>query len=257
MSPSFRRSTAAAIVPGLAALALAAAGVGRTQAAAARTPAGVVRGQRTFLENCAMCHGEGGMGDGELAPELLQKAGVKVANLTDRGELDRLGRKGVEKVISGGGAHSGKSNLMPAWGGRLSAQEVRDVADYVLHLPDATPGIPAAVLKGFVSAPAGTPEAGRSVFLHECTVCHGLDARGDGRLAAALVSQHHVRPRNLTDSAYIATRTDRDLYLTISQGGGEMGKSPYMPHWGGFLTPEQIKDLVSFVRAISHTPAQP
>jgi mono/diheme cytochrome c family protein len=35
-----------------------------------------------------------------------------------------------------------------------------------------------------------------------------------------------------------------------------MGKSPYMPAWTVSLTPEQVKDVVSYVRAIGQ-PAHP
>jgi len=30
-----------------------------------------------------------------------------------------------------------------------------------------------------------------------------------------------------------------------------------MPAWAVYLTPEQIKDIVSYIRAISHTAARP
>ena len=30
-----------------------------------------------------------------------------------------------------------------------------------------------------------------------------------------------------------------------------------MPHWGGYLSAAQIKDLVSYVRMISHTAPRP
>ena len=45
--------------------------------------------------------------------------------------------------------------------------------------------------------------------------------------------------------------------MVISEGGGAMGKSVYMPHWGGYLTAPQIKDVISYVRVISHTVARP
>ena len=83
--------------------------------------ASISRGQQLFLEHCAMCHGDGGAGDGELASGLQHKAGVSPANLTDRGRLERLGRAGVRNVITRGGAHTGRSNLMPAWGGLVAA----------------------------------------------------------------------------------------------------------------------------------------
>src|SRR5258708_30834996 len=40
-------------------------------------PAHLANGQRVFLEYCAMCHGDGGQGDGEMAPQLLGRARVR------------------------------------------------------------------------------------------------------------------------------------------------------------------------------------
>ena len=220
-------------------------------------PAAVSRGERVFLQNCAMCHGDHGQGDGELAASIRQRAGVRVANLTDRVEIDRLGRSGIRRTVTLGGGHTGRSNLMPAWGERLTAREIDDVASFVLRLPDQSPGISAATLRAYAETPPGEPALGRAIFVHQCSVCHGLAARGDGPLAAALAEKRHVRPRNLTDSTYIASRSDRDLFAVINQGGGPMGKSTFMPHWGGYLTTPQIKDLVSYVRVISHTASRP
>lgn len=216
--------------------------------------ASAAHGQQIFLQNCAMCHGDGGAGDGELAAAIRQRAGVRVANLTDRSEIARLGRPGIRRTVTVGGGHAGLSNLMPAWGGRLTPHEIEEVTDFVIRLQDLAPGIPAATLREFAETPVGTPALGRSIFVHECSACHGIAARGDGPLAASLIRDRHVHPRNLTDSSYMATKTDRDLFVVISEGGGPVGKSNYMPHWGGYLTAAQIKDLVSYVRVISHTP---
>jgi mono/diheme cytochrome c family protein len=219
-------------------------------------PANVTHGQQVFLQNCAMCHGDGGLGDGEMAAVTVKQAGVHVANLTDRAEISRLGRAGVRRTVTLGGAHNGLSNLMPAWGGKLSSREIEDVTDFVMRLPDL-PGTSSATLRAYSRAPSGTPALGQSIFIHQCSACHGVLAHGDGPLAASLIRERHVHPRNLTDASYIGTKTDRELFTVISEGGGSNGKSNYMPHWGGYLTPAQIKDLVSYIRSISHTESRP
>lgn len=258
-SPSWMR-IAVVVLLGIGALGVGAAAEMQTQPsenASASLPANLRRGQRTFLEHCAMCHGNGGRGDGELAATLREQAGVMVANLTHQAELERLGRSGIRAIIVKGGAHTGRSNLMPAWGERMSHAEVDDVTSYVMQLPEMSLSLSSSTLAAYLHAPAGAPQAGREIFLHQCSGCHGLAGRGDGPLANSLESKRHVRPRNLTDSAFVASKSDRDLYTVISEGGGPMGKSVYMPHWGGYLTPVQIKHLVSYVRAISHTAARP
>jgi mono/diheme cytochrome c family protein len=215
------------------------------------------RGRQVFVENCAMCHGESGSGDGDFGEGLKQKAGVSPANLADRVNLDRLGAAGVKRVIEKGGAHTGKSNMMPAWAELLTKPQIDDVANYVMHLPDLSPGVSSYTSRTYNRAAPGEAAAGRSLFLHHCAACHGTEGHGDGALAAGLKKQHNVQPRNLTDSTYIAHKSDRDLFMTITLGGGHMGKSPYMPVWAGYLTPDQVKDLVSYIRVISRTAAQP
>lgn len=217
----------------------------------------LLRGKQVFIENCAMCHGEGGNGDGDFGEGLKQKAGVSPANLSDRVNLDRLGAAGVRRVIEKGGAHTGKSNMMPAWAELLTPQQIDDVANYVMHLPDLAPGVSSYTSRTYANTPQGEASSGRQLFVHHCAACHGMEGHGDGALAAGLKKQHNIQPRNLTDSTYIVHKTDRDLFMTITLGGGHMGKSPYMPVWAGYLTPEQVKDLVSYIRVISRTPAQP
>ena len=232
--------------------------VARTQPAAPTAPtANLVRGQRVFLQHCAMCHGDHGKGDGELAPALFARAGVHVANLTDSIRTGRIDRSGVRRTVALGGAHTGRSNLMPAWGEQLTARELDDVVGYVAELPRVEESGWPAALRASAALPPGTPSAGQSIFLHQCSACHGLEARGDGPLSASLIAQRQVHPRNLTDSTYMATKTDHDLFTVISRGGGPMGKSNYMPHWGGYLTNAQINNLVSYVRQVSHTKTRP
>jgi mono/diheme cytochrome c family protein len=214
-------------------------------------------GARGYQEYCAMCHGNEGYGDGDVAGNLRKDASVSVARLNDAGRLSVLKRAGVRKVIVEGGAHTGRSNLMPAWGDKLSATLVEDITDYVMALPQQKPGIPASTIQKYLEAPEGSPAEGRALYVHSCAACHGPYGKGDGSFAQALRQKQKIRPRNLTDSTYMATRTDKDLYVTISLGGGHLGKSPYMPAWAVYLSPEQIQDLVSYIRTISRTVPRP
>jgi cytochrome c oxidase cbb3-type subunit III len=226
-------------------------------AASSPVSANFARGQQIFLENCALCHGETGYGDGDFSEKLKAKAGTSPANLTDRQVQERLGRGGVHHVIEKGGASMGKSNMMPAWGKRLTPDQIDDVTNFVMHLPDLPAGISSFTQHEYAKSGPGAPAEGERLFAHHCAACHGVLGKGDGTLAAGLKAAHNVQPRNLTDSKYLATKSDKDLFMTITLGGGHFGKSPYMPVWAGYLTPDQIKSLVSYIRVISHTAPQP
>lgn len=228
-----------------------------TAAAPAGTEAALERGHQVYLAYCAMCHGVWGEGDGPLSAEMRQQSGVGPAHLNDRARLDELGRDEIVKVIKQGGAHTQRSNLMPSWGDRLDTGVINMVADFVMSLPDRKPGVPDATIEKYLAAPAGVPEDGRRLFVFYCTSCHGPYGRGDGVMADTLKARNGVGPRDLGDAAYFSKLTDQDLYVTLSLGGAHSGRSPFMPAWTTTLKPEEIKDLVSYVRAISNTPAQP
>jgi mono/diheme cytochrome c family protein len=215
------------------------------------------QGEQAFLAYCAMCHGERGAGDGPLSADLKKQNVAVPAHLNDRARLDDIGRGGVIAVVEKGGAHTGRSNLMPAWGEKLEPALIDSIADYVMMLPDLSPGTPSATIAKYLAAPPGVSEDGRRVFVYYCSGCHGPQGQGDGFNAASLRAKHNIRPRDLSDSAYFAPMNDQQLYETVALGGGHMGKSVFMPAWTYTLTPEQIKDLVAYIRVLSRTAPTP
>lgn len=214
------------------------------------------QGEQAFLAYCAMCHGDHGEGDGPLAAEIEKNGGVRPANLTNQQRLNQLGREGVQKIITVGGAHVGRSNLMPAWGEKLDPAVVDQVADYVMTLPSLKPGTPSATIHKYLAAPPGVPEEGRKLFVYYCSACHGPYGKGDGPSAEQLRLQHNIRPRDLTQTEYFKNKTDQELFVTVSLGGGHAGKSVFMPAWTYTLQPAQIKSLVSYIRVLSNTKSQ-
>ena len=210
-------------------------------------------GQQAYLTNCAMCHGQWGGGDGPVADQIEQQAKVRPARLNDRERMSRLSREDLIRVIERGGAHTGRSNLMPPWADKLDRALIERIADFVKMLPDLNADTPPATITSFLAAPAGSVPEGRKLFVFYCAMCHGPEGRGDGVVADTLWARNRIRPRDLTDSTYFAAKTDQGLFATISLGGAHFHKSGYMPTWSMKLTPEQMKSLISYIRSISHT----
>lgn len=73
-------------------------------------------GERLYLANCATCHGDNGKGLGQY-PTIIGKA-------------DILGGDYARTVVAEG------RNLMPAFGGKLSQQQIDEIVDYVATLHD-------------------------------------------------------------------------------------------------------------------------
>ena len=93
--------------------------------------------------------------------------------------------------------------------------------------------------------PAGAPKAER-LYLGLCATCHGPDGNGSWRAALFL-----VRPGNLSDTARIDARSDQYLFDLIKHGGAPIGR-PGMPAFGSTLPDEDIREIVRYVRGLSH-----
>ena len=211
------------------------------------------QGEQAYLGYCAMCHGDGGAGNGPLAAALEEASGTRPARLDDEERLTALGREELIRVVMVGGLHSNRSPLMPPWAGRIDSTLIAEIVDHVLTLPAGKPATPSATIEHYLAAPEGSADDGRRLYVFYCSACHGPKGAGNGFYADTLHARNNIRPRNLTDSKYFRTKTDEELFVTITLGGAHGGMSPFMPAWSVTLTPAEIKDLISYIRAISGT----
>jgi mono/diheme cytochrome c family protein len=85
-------------------------------------------------------------------------------------------------------------------------------------------------------------------FKAKCARCHGLDGSGGGEEAAA----QEVPPANLTDAAFMSTRSDGQFYYQILMGGGERCAMPaFGPESSHGWSEEKIWRMVAFVRRLA------
>ena len=73
-------------------------------------------GERTYLMYCASCHGYNGQGNNGLGADFVN----------DKSRLAKPDAELIDDIRNGEGR-------MPAWGGILSDQEIRDVLAYIRH----------------------------------------------------------------------------------------------------------------------------
>jgi uncharacterized membrane protein len=95
-------------------------------------------------------------------------------------------------------------------------------------------------------APAGEAAArAKTIYNDRCVICHGPTGGGDGPTGVALTP----RPRNFTDAAWQASKTDEAIGKTIVGGGAAVGLSPMMPPNPDLeRKPEVLAELVKLVR---------
>ncbi len=94
------------------------------------------------------------------------------------------------------------------------------------------------------SSQAADSAKGQEVYNTYCALCHGPTGLGDGVGAAAL----DPKPRDLSSATLLESYTDEYLVNVITNGGGAVGKSPAMPPWGGVVSPEDIQNVVAYIR---------
>jgi mono/diheme cytochrome c family protein len=94
---------------------------------------------------------------------------------------------------------------------------------------------------------------GKNVYMTYCASCHGERGKGDGTAAMSLPA----KPADHTDGAIMNQLNDKFLYDIIAKGGGAVGKSGFMPSWGGALSDSQIRDVIAYIRSVATPPYRP
>jgi mono/diheme cytochrome c family protein len=113
-----------------------------------------------------------------------------------------------------------------------------------------------SLFAGLIAPSAGWAQdqaEGKKLYVTYCATCHGEAGKGDGTAGASLP----VRPADHTDGAAMNQLTDKFLMDIIAKGGGAVGKSTFMPAWGGALNEKQIRAIVSYIRSIAVPPYKP
>lgn len=141
----------------------------------AADPRALKMGRRIFNNNCAVCHGVGGVGANGFP------------NLTDNDWLYGGEPETIKLSIV-----KGRQGAMPAWGAVLGDEGVANVTQYVLQLSGNEHDASAA-------------QAGAAQFQAFCASCHGPDGKGNHQLGAP----------NLTDNIWLYSQANLTLEESI------------------------------------------
>ncbi|MGB6821750.1 MAG: cytochrome c [Candidatus Acidiferrales bacterium] len=88
---------------------------------------------------------------------------------------------------------------------------------------------------------------GKQIFYEQCVWCHA------DQTPAGPSNRSNVTPAPplWNDGATLNSLSDAFLEKFIAQGGTALGKSAMMPPYGQTLTPEEIRAVVAYARAIA------
>lgn len=102
------------------------------------------------------------------------------------------------------------------------------------------------------AAPRENLERGKVLYTERCVFCHGKDGGGwDMRAKAA---RPPVPVPDLTRPAFMRGFTDKELFRVVKEGGTREGKSRFMPPSGLWLSDEDIRDVIFYVRSLERRP---
>jgi cytochrome c oxidase cbb3-type subunit 2 len=216
------------------------------------------RGKKTYLAQCAVCHGIQGDGSGFLAAGFDVKprdfrGGTYKFRSTESGELPTIAD--IERTIRVGVP----GTTMPAWGQFLTTAEISDVARYlVVFSPRFVEAWKQHTAPQPLHASAPPPNlaaraaAGAAVYAQlQCAQCHGAGGRGDGPAGATLKDEWE-QPIRAADLTYRWTfkngNKPEDVYRTMVGG---LNGTP-MPSYGAMVPKEEDRwALVAYLLALS------
>jgi cytochrome c6 len=91
---------------------------------------------------------------------------------------------------------------------------------------------------GLMSVPTEAQDDGAALYKTKCAACHGTDGKGDTAVGKA----NKIRDLSSPD---VQQQSDADLSAIITAGKGKM------PAYGKSLKPDQVKDLVAYIRSLA------
>ncbi len=188
-------------------------------------PAAAARGQKTFVANCAFCHGSDA-GGGNGGPNLVRSVLV----LHDKGTGKEIG-----PVILHGRAGKG----MPAFTNFTEAQ-IQDIAQYLLSRNQAAAN---RMDYKILNINTGDPKAGEAYFSAHCANCHS--ATGDLAHIASKMEPVALQSRFLypKQSHYPGMpgpapdpRAQKTVTVTLPSGPSYSGKLDHLDDFSVSLT---------------------
>jgi len=216
----------------------------------------IENGGKVYSQNCSVCHGKKGAGDGPGAkisspfPRNFIKGHIKLRS-TPFGKIPT--DKDLFEVITNGS----KGTTMPSWK-HLSENDRHSL---VLYLKSLSKKFAKFIKKGKTHKIVVIPdppkftlaslERGKELFIQNCSACHGIKGRSDGTSTKKIVNiaTDAIWPRNLSKPWKFRRGDQRkQIFKTLRTGLSLTAMPRFSPR---IFKDEQIWDLVNYVQTLS------
>ena len=94
---------------------------------------------------------------------------------------------------------------------------------------------------------------GKRLFYQNCVWCHADSTPAGPSNRMNLTPT----PALMNDGAALNGMSDEYLLNMVILGGSAVGKSAIMPAWGRTLSPDEIRAIIAYARAVAQPPYQP
>lgn len=194
-------------------------------------------GSHVFSSRCVLCHGTDGHGEGMLPMTLKGYPDTNLLSNISTNDYAEL-----TEVIKRGSGLPGVSEEMPPWGDELTVTQLESVVQFVQLLRSNTKQA-LSMLRTQARKVEPSMRVGRVIYKTRCSMCHGVDGKGDGRMARII---KNPPPFNLT----LSSAPDEYLQKIIAKGGEAVGRSSRMPPWGKDLSKPEIKSVILYIKSL-------
>jgi mono/diheme cytochrome c family protein len=204
----------------------------------------IIKGKEAYKKYCSVCHGATGSGDGHGG----EVSGIPPRDLTDKAYMSLLSDNDIFKVILYG-EDAFPYLQMPGQGNEIEEPMAWNIVYYLRTI---------TVDKGHLKTPSPQERAdefkepigkGKIYYLRYCSPCHGISGDGKGFAARGLVS----KPAVLNDPLLMSKLTEEDILIHVK--GVKKKEDRNMPIFGKAITNDMVKDIASYVKTLSTTPA--
>ena len=230
-------------------------------------PVSASLGERVYLNNCAVCHGDKGAGamwtqaslnppprDFTSAQARQELTRARMVTSVTYGRPDtammsfrkRLTDAEIAAVVDyvraafiDGSAKSASTSAAPPPGHGSGAMQPGAANANAVKAPVPIPIVDADMSLPFPKGLSGDAAKGRAFYMENCYVCHGKAGDGEGPRAAFI----RPKPRNFLHPD--ARRTLNRPTLLKAIYDGKVGT--VMPAWGKVLSEQEIANVAEFV----------